>query len=242
LQGEVIVSKQIEKSLYWYDPILFYAAIPLLSLFIRLLFLSCRIVKIRGLENERSTLNNAKNGVIYASWHQRLFFSVSRLFNRNVTVMISQSRDGEYAARLVNLLGLNDVRGSSTRGGIGALKELVREIKLGANGGMVIDGPLGPPRVAKVGTILLARLTGAPIIPLAWGADRCWVLNSWDRFMIPKPFARISYFYGEPIMVPASSGSEDLENYRKKLENSLNDMTGWCDEQFGKERPWRKEH
>ena len=224
----------------WYDPIIFYVAIPLLSLSIRLLFLSCSIVELKGLENEMKTLSDSKNGVIYVSWHQRILFPVSRLYNRNVTVMISQSRDGEYAARLVNMLGLNDVRGSSTRGGIGALKELTREMKRGANGGMVIDGPLGPPRVAKLGTVILARLTGAPIIPLAWGADRCWVLNSWDRFIIPKPFAHVSYIYGEPIWVPSSAGSEDLEKYRKILENRLNDITGWCDAQFGKDRPWRK--
>jgi lysophospholipid acyltransferase (LPLAT)-like uncharacterized protein len=121
-----------------------------------------------------------------------------------------------------------------------ALKELKERMKEGVNGGMVLDGPLGPPRVAKVGTVMLARMTGAPIIPIVWGADRCWELNSWDRFIIPKPFARISYYYGEPIWVPPSTRSEEMEKYRHILENRLNDMTRWCDEQFGKERPWQK--
>jgi lysophospholipid acyltransferase (LPLAT)-like uncharacterized protein len=224
----------------WYDPILFYVAIPLLSLLIRLLFLSFRAIYVRGQEIERDALHDSKNAVIYATWHQRLIYHVHWHSDHNVTAMISRSRDGDYAAYLGNLLGLKDVRGSSTRGGLAALKELARKIEQGANGGMVVDGPLGPPRVAKLGTILLARLTGAPIIPLAWGADRCWVMNSWDRLMIPKPFTRISYSYGDPIRVPSSAKGEDLEKYRKLLEDSLNDITGWCDEQFGKERPLRK--
>ena len=224
----------------WYDPILFNIAIPLFSLFIRLLFLSYRLVKIKGTENETAALSGSENGVIYASWHQRLIYHVHRLSDRNVTVMVSQSRDGEYAARFINALGLKDVRGSSSRGGMDALIELKNRMKYGANGGMVLDGPLGPPRIVKIGTIILARMTGAPIIPIVWGANRCWGLNSWDRFIIPKPFARISYYYGEPIWVPSSAKGEELEGYRKILEDRLNSMTRWCDEQFGEERPWGK--
>ncbi|MDB9822983.1 lysophospholipid acyltransferase family protein [Deltaproteobacteria bacterium] len=226
--------------LRWYDPILFNVAIPLFALLIRLLFLSYRLVKVKGEENERAALSGSENRVIYASWHQRLIYHVHWIVNRNVTVMVSQSRDGEYGARLLNALGSKDVRGSSTLGGMNALKELKMRIKEGANGGMVLDGPLGPPRVAKMGTIMLARMTGAPIIPIVWGADRCWELNSWDRFIIPKPFARISCYYGEPIWVRPSAKSKEMEEYRQILENRLNEMTRWCDEQFGKERPWRK--
>lgn len=222
----------------WYDPVIFYIAVPMLSLFIRIIFLSYRLVKVQGTENEDATLSGSQNGVIYASWHQRLIYHVHRLSYRNVTVMVSQSRDGEYAARFINALGIKDVRGSSSHGGTDALNELKNRMKDGTNGGMVLDGPLGPPRVAKIGTVILARLTGSPIIPIAWGADRCWELNIWDRFIIPKPFARISYCYGEPIWVPSSANDEEMEECRRLLEDRLNSMTRLCDEQFGEERPW----
>jgi lysophospholipid acyltransferase (LPLAT)-like uncharacterized protein len=223
-----------------FDPILFCVLIPLFSLFVRLLFLSCRVVRLEGAENEKMAVETPAGRIIYASWHQRLFYQVYRLRKRNVTVMISQSRDGEYVARLVNWLGLKDVRGSSTRGGVGALKDLTRKMRAGRNGGMIPDGPTGPPREAKIGTIILARMTGASIIPISWGADRCWVFNSWDRFMVPKPFARISYCYGEPISVPRSSKEPEMEECRKLLEDRLNNMTTWCDDIFGEKRPLKK--
>jgi lysophospholipid acyltransferase (LPLAT)-like uncharacterized protein len=225
----------------WFDPVLFWILIPIFSLFVRLLFLSCRVVKLEGVEIEEMAAKMPTGNVIYASWHQRLFYHVHRLRKRNVTVMISQSRDGEYIARLVNWLGLNDVRGSSTRGGVDALKVLIRNMRAGANGGMIPDGPTGPSREAKIGTIILARMTGASIIPISWGADRCWVFNSWDRFMVPKPFARISYYYGEPISVPHSVKVPEMEWYRKLLEERLNQMADWCDETFGEQRPSKKQ-
>jgi len=237
-----MAGKDSIKSKYkWYDLILFGILIPLFSVLVRLLFLSCRVVRLDGAENEKKAIDMSGDKVIYASWHQRLFYHVHRLRRRRVTVMISQSRDGEYIARLVNWLGLKDVRGSSTRGGVDALKDLVRRMREGANGGMIPDGPTGPPREAKIGTIILGRMTGAPIIPISWGADRCWVFNSWDRFMIPKPFARISYCYGEPIVVPPSTKVPDMEEYRKVLDERLNDITRKCDEVFGEQRPSKKD-
>jgi lysophospholipid acyltransferase (LPLAT)-like uncharacterized protein len=231
---------QDTKKSKWYDPIILWILIPFFSPFIRLLFLSCRVVRLKGLENEKKAIETSGDRVIYASWHQRLFYHIHRLKTRRVRVMISQSRDGEYVARLINRLGLKDVRGSSTRGGVDALKDLARHMKNGANGGMIPDGPTGPSREAKIGTIILAHMTGAPIIPISWGADRCWVFNSWDRFMIPKPFARISYYYGEPIYVPRSARGPGMEEYRKILDQRLNDMARWCDEAFGEERPSKK--
>ncbi|MBN1626668.1 MAG: lysophospholipid acyltransferase family protein [Deltaproteobacteria bacterium] len=234
-------SKDSEKSRHkWYDPVLFWFLIPLFSIFVRLLYISCRIVRLEGAENERKAIEISGDRVIYASWHQRLFYQIHRLRRRRITVMISQSRDGEYIARLVNWLGLRDVRGSSTRGGVDALKDLVRSIRNGANGGMIPDGPTGPARETKIGTIILSRMTGAPIIPISWGADRCWVFNSWDRFMIPKPFARISYYYGEPIIVPRSAKTPEMEELRRLLDERLNDITRQCDDFFGMQRPYKK--
>lgn len=105
---------------------------------------------------------------------------------------------------------------------------------------MLADGPLGPARVAKIGSVIMARDGNAPLIPVLWGADRCWVLNSWDRYLIPKPFAKVVIHYAKPIWVPSSATGKELEKYRKLFEDRLNEGTRLCDKYFGPERPWRK--
>jgi hypothetical protein len=162
------------------------------------------------------------------------------LGSRNVTAMISQSRDGEYAARTARLLGFKSVRGSTTRGGTEALRAIISRIRQGENGGMLADGPLGPARVAKIGSIIMARSARVPLLPLTWGGDRCWVFNSWDQYLVPKPFARVVVYIAEPIWVPLGAKGDELEGYRRLLEARLNEGTRWCDEQFGAERPWQK--
>jgi len=154
--------------------------------------------------------------------------------------MISRSRDGEYAAQIAAWLGYKNVRGSSSRGGLGALKALVQSIKEGAIGGMLADGPQGPARVGKLGSLVIARDAEAALIPLVWGADRCWMFNSWDRYLVPKPFARVAIRFCEPVWIPSSARGEALEEYRRLFEDRLNQGARWCDEQFGSERPWRK--
>lgn len=224
----------------WYDPILFYLVIPLLALSIKLLLLSYRLIKVEGKEKEIEALERSEGRAVYGLWHQRIIYHARTYAGRDLTAIISQSRDGEYAARLLRLLGYKNVRGSSSRGGIDALKKMIRKIKDGTNGGMVADGPQGPARVAKIGAVVMARNARVPLIPVSWGTDRYWIFNSWDRFLIPKPFARIVYLYDDPIWIPSSAKGEELERYRKLFEDRLNKITGWCDDQFGEEIPWRK--
>jgi len=154
--------------------------------------------------------------------------------------MVSRSRDGEYATGLLRSFGIKSVRGSSTLGGSDALKKLTQKIVEGTNGAMIVDGPQGPARVAKIGAVVMARDAQVPLIPRLWGADRCWILNSWDRLMIPKPFARIVYYHAEPIWIPSTANGEELERYRQLFEDRLNEGASWCDKQLGQERPWRK--
>ena len=224
----------------WYDPILFITLIPLIGIFTKLLLFSCRLKTIKGKEGEEKAMLESGGKAVYATWHQRLIFHARHFGKTGLTVMVSQSRDGEYATRLAHRFGFNAVRGSSTRGGADALKNLTRKVREGVIGGMVVDGPLGPAREVKNGVIIIARDSGAPAIPVTWGADRCWILNSWDRLMIPKPFARIVFHYGEPVRVPESANGEEIERYRRTLEDILNQGCKWCDEQLGNERPWRK--
>lgn len=224
----------------WYDPILLSTVPALGALTTKLLMLSCRIVKVEGEERAKEAFLRAGNRAVYATWHQRMPYHFHYFGSRHVIMMISQSRDGEYAARLAAWLGFRNVRGSSTRGGRKAMVDLIERIRAGEIGGMLADGPLGPPRVAKIGSVVIARDAEAPLIPVLWGADRCWAMNSWDRYLIPKPFARVVVFYGEPIWIPASADGEVLEGYRRLFEDRLNEGTRWCDECFGPERPWRK--
>jgi len=206
----------------------------------KLLMLSCRVITVEGEEKEREAVSRSGGGAVYAGWHQRMAYLFHYFGPRHATTMISQSRDGEYAARVAKWLGINSVRGSSTRGGFGALKELVQRIRDGAVGGMLADGPLGPARIAKKGSLIIARDAEVPLIGVVWGADRCWVMNSWDRYLIPKPFARVALFFTEPILIPTTAKGEELESYRKLFEERMNQGARWCDEQFGPERPWRK--
>lgn len=234
-------AKPLEKtSLRRYDPLLLQVAPPIVAAAIKLLMGSCRVVEVHGFERAKAALAESGGKAIYPTWHQRMSYHFHLFGPRHVTVMISQSRDGEYAARVAKWLGFKAVRGSSTRNGATALREIIRRIKEGENTGMLADGPLGPARVAKVGSVLMARSSGAPLIPVVWGADRCWTFNSWDRYLAPKPFARVVVRYAEPILVPRSARGDALESYRKRLEERLNEETRRCDLYFGAERPWRK--
>ncbi len=234
------LKKAVQLKTQWYDPLLFQVVFPLFALLIKMLMLSYRIIRVEGKDRAEEALSRAGGRAIFASWHQRVVVPVPHLIRRKVTVMVSRSRDGEYAARLLHAFGLKVVRGSSTHGGIDALSELIQKIMEGRSGGMVIDGPVGPARVAKIGAVFMAQKAGVPIIPLSYGADRCWVLKSWDRFMIPKPFARVILRYEEPIWVESSGDGKEMESCRRLLEDRLNKGNTRCDKQLGDERPWRK--
>lgn len=230
-----------KKRYRWRDPVIFYIVIPLVALLVKVILFSCRLTRIEGADLESKALEESGGKAVYATWHQRIFFHARGLSDKDLTIMVSQSRDGEYAARLAGFFDVKTVRGSSTRGGSGALKELTHKIENeGTNGGMVVDGPVGPARVAKIGAALMARNAQVPLIPRVWSADRCWVLNSWDRLIIPKPFAKIVYYHADPILIPASAKGDEMEKYRKLLEDRLNEATAWCDKQFGEEKPWHK--
>lgn len=210
------------------------------ALLIRVYLGLCRMVRVEGDALQREALSRSGGRAVFVTWHQRMLMLARYFGPRRLTIMISQSRDGEYGARIAAKLGFSSVRGSSTRGGMRALRLLSKAIREGACGGMLADGPQGPPRVAKVGTVLSARDAGVPIIPVVWSADRCWVLNSWDRYMIPKPFARVAVYYGEPIWVPPRVRGEALEGCRRLLEDRLNELARMADAHFGTERPWRR--
>lgn len=205
---------------------------PVYAILSRLLFATCRIT-----ENNREYWDRCSESgpFILAFWHYGICYSIHLAKGKQWVAMVSGSRDGEYIARILEWMGYETVRGSRTRGGLGALKKMMSRVKHGINGALVADGSQGPPRKVQAGAILLASRTGAPIMPMAWAADRHITFNSWDRTILPKPFARISAWYAEPLEVPADLSSEDVEKYRVKLEKRLNTAYSRAWKGFGRE-------
>lgn len=172
--------------------------------------------------------------VIAAFWHQRLLMMPFLPCRGKAAMMISRHRDGEFIARTVKMFGIESVRGSTTRGGTQALRGMLRFFKSGGNLGITPDGPQGPRHAVQRGVVELASLTSAPILPVAYAASRKKVFNSWDRFILPLPFSRVVYFFGEPVCIPRDLSREALEEKRLLLENRLRRITAEADEYFRK--------
>jgi lysophospholipid acyltransferase (LPLAT)-like uncharacterized protein len=185
-----------------------------------------RTLRIRREESAVAPLWAARAPVIYAVWHDRLLLLPYLYGHRGCQVLASRSRDGELVARWVRHFGLEPVRGSSTRGGGEALRRLTRALRSGREVVVVPDGPRGPREVLKPGVIALARLSGAPIVPLAVGTSREWRTRSWDEFRIPRPFARCVMRFGEPIRVSRTADRAAEEAARKEVEAALRGL-GW---------------
>ena len=161
---------------------------------------------------------------IYVFWHDRIFLTTYWWRKRRIVVMTSRSFDGEYIARFIQRFAYGAVRGSSTRGGVGAVVEMARLMRAGCTTAFTIDGPKGPRYVAKMGAVLLAKKTGHPIMPVTMALDRYWMLPSWDLFQIPKPFTRARVYVAPPIYVPADADEEMLNAKRDELQRVLEDL------------------
>jgi lysophospholipid acyltransferase (LPLAT)-like uncharacterized protein len=178
--------------------------------------------EVEGMENLQSAMNGHQP--IYTFWHNRVFLGTYFFRNRNIVVMTSQSFDGEYIARFIQRFGYGAVRGSSTRGGTGALIEMIRLMRAGRPTGFTIDGPKGPRYVAKMGAVLLAKKTGCPILPLTLNAKHYWEVNSWDRFQVPKPFTDARVIIAPPMFVPGDADEETLAAIRDELQRVLDEL------------------
>ncbi|HEY8561166.1 MAG TPA: lysophospholipid acyltransferase family protein [Pyrinomonadaceae bacterium] len=161
---------------------------------------------------------------IICFWHNRIFLGTYFHRDRRIVVITSQSFDGEYIARFIQRFGFGAIRGSSTRGGVGALVEMIRLMKNGLATAFSIDGPKGPRYVAKSGACLLAKKTGNPIVPFLVEAEKFWELKSWDRLQIPKPFTRARFFYAAPIYVAPDADDGEIERKRAELQASLDEL------------------
>jgi len=174
-------------------------------------------------------LRQAGQPLIFVTWHARLLPLTYLHRQQGVVALVSEHRDGEYIARVMRRIGFGTARGSSSRGGSRALRELVHAARAGHDLAITPDGPRGPARKLKVGALTVARLTGSPLVPVSAGGARVWRASSWDRFMVPKPFAAIQVKYGPPVKVARSASPEELEDQRVRLEAALNRLTDEVD-------------
>lgn len=167
--------------------------------------------------------------VIFAFWHGRLLMMPFYYPGARATILISRHRDGEYISRIARRLGQDVERGSATRGGAHAFRRLLQRLSAGRNVVITPDGPKGPYHRVKSGVVELARLSGRPILPLAFGAAPCRTLDSWDRFVIPCPLARAVWVTGEPLYVPPGISKAEGERFQQVLAEALDKVTDTAD-------------
>jgi lysophospholipid acyltransferase (LPLAT)-like uncharacterized protein len=199
-----------------------FVLIPLAYNLVRLYLL---LVRIRVV-NEDFVLNYLERGGkgIGAFWHQRFFgvIGYAKKFRTYApSLIISKSRDGELIAQVAIHLGFRPIRGSSSRGGKEALTAIVEDLAKNPAAVHAVDGPQGPKGVVKAGLIRMAQLSRAAIFPIYISINRAWIVNNWDRFLIPKPFSRILVRWGAPIFVPQEMDLKTFERIRLEVENEM---------------------
>ncbi len=173
--------------------------------------------------------------VILSFWHGQQVLVPLFASSTQLCVMVSHSRDGEMATKILRAWQVVTVRGSASRGAVSGFLRLVRTFRGGANLAVMPDGPRGPRQTVKPGVVHLAKALGAPIYPVGCAADRAIRLRSWDRLMIPLPFARVRVEVGEPIAVTAESDAEQLEASRAAVEAALLTLTGAAEARLGRQ-------
>lgn len=182
--------------------------------------------------NEEVYLNLKRDNkkLIYTTWHNRLFFVPYYIKDRNIHILVSESRDGKYLSNTFKYLNFYPIEGSSTRGGLKAAIKMIRMLKKGFDGGITPDGPQGPKYFLKRGVIDIAQKTGHTILPITYGVAKKWQLGTWDSFIIPFPFTRGVLIYGQPFEVGRELSEEEIEEERVKVEKELQRITNLANE------------
>lgn len=217
--GTILEEDRSVRKFSWRERILLWLITWSGYLFIRLIGPTLRFTVVR----EPDCLSDgwgAPNG-IWCFWHRCVIPAGYRFRGRQVAVMISRSFDGEYIARILAKLGYRPVRGSSSRGAVGALMGMRRELEDGHPAVFTIDGPRGPRYVAKPGPVMLAKKTRQPISCFYIAVERAWILNSWDRMIIPKPFSRACAYFSSPMNVPTDATEEQMSALHQQMQETL---------------------
>ena len=204
---------------------LYKMLVPLGASLIRFVWSWSRVVRVIGAEHIAAALGRAPS-FIPVYWHQHQLFCIKQLLEQRpaglkLGFLISPSVDGELGAMLVRHVGAEVIRGSSTHTGARALRDYYQALaRDGISPAITPDGPRGPPWKFKPGAVLLAQLSGRPMIPLSYAASRAWKIK-WDRFVIPRPFSRVVIAVGEPVYVPKGLDAPELERLQLDMERRL---------------------
>jgi lysophospholipid acyltransferase (LPLAT)-like uncharacterized protein len=176
-----------------------------------------------SLDGRQHPTDPAKEKYLFAFWHDGLLAPL--VIRTKVRVLISEHADGELIAQVCRHLGIGVIRGSSARGGLRALLEMIRTAHEPAHLGITPDGPRGPRRELQAGTVMVASQTGVPILPVGVGFSRVWRAPSWDRFAVPCPFSTLVGVVGQPIHIPPSLTKEELRHWKTHVQDKLNELT-----------------
>lgn len=218
--------------------VMLYGVMPLLYYTLRAYL---KLLRVRVIGEEILLGCFADHGrLVVAVWHQRFLSAlayVTKFRHFKPIVMISRSRDGELAARVAQKLGLVPVRGSSSRGGTSALIAIREALKENPVAVHIVDGPRGPKGVVKPGLVSIAQMSGAVVVPLIISAEKAWVLGSWDRFMLPKPFSQVTIEWGQPFAVARELDQDRFEEARAEIEKRLARGYAEADLEAGWEQP-----
>lgn len=207
-----------------------------IALYIRLVYATSRWTVEGGAAAQRHFRD--KRPFILAFWHGRLLM-MPMAWPRDLPIhmLISGHRDGRIIADAVGHFGIASIAGSSSRGGLAALRAMVKTLKDGACVGITPDGPRGPAMQASAGIVAAARLAQVPIIPLAYATRRRRVMKTWDCFHLAFPFTTGIHLWGEPISVPAEADEAEMARYRKEVEDALNALGREADQRMGHDAP-----
>jgi lysophospholipid acyltransferase (LPLAT)-like uncharacterized protein len=211
----------------------YFVGLPILRGMIRLLTATYRIERVIGAEHIDKYI---ESGEVCAPcyWHQHHIVGstlirswVKRGFKG--CFLVSGSVDGEVPERIAKAWGAEVIRGSANQSGALALRDMQRMMKAGFSIVTTADGPRGPQYEFKLGAVLMARIAGVPIIPIACAADRAWYMNRWDQFMVPKPFARVALAVGAPHPIPADTPLDGLEPHRLAVQEAVMSLMADCE-------------
>lgn len=199
-----------------------WLAAPVIAVVYRLLNATLRITET----NRDAAERYADGSMILSLWHDELFTAPALRKNWRIITVVSRSKDGEYLARLLQSLGLETARGSSSRGGMAALLQTARYIKDNrCHACVTIDGPRGPRHEVKNGVFFLARHADAPLVPFRVFYARAKIFASWDKFQLPLPFSRVNLVFGDPYFLPDEDLTpEALERARSVLKEKLESL------------------
>lgn len=189
-----------------------------------LIHIYSRTLKLSVINERKWQAQLGKRPVLLCTWHQQFFGAIRHFGNYagyNPGLMISRSKDGDLISSVARKTGWKTPRGSSSRGGKQAMGEMIRHLEKYGFGAHILDGPTGPIGIVKPGVIKMAESTGAVIVPFHVKALNAWYFNSWDRFMLPKPFSKVEIIFDDPMQLDAIVDPGDFEQQRLGLEEKM---------------------